>query len=50
LEWKEVKPGLDMKDFTIKTMPSRIEKKPNLFNPVLGKGIDIEEALEALSG
>ncbi|WP_029033534.1 DNA ligase D [Salinimicrobium terrae] len=50
LEWKEVKKGLNMKDFTIKTMPSRIEKKPHLFKPVLGKGIDIEKALETLSG
>lgn len=50
LEWKEIKQGLDMRDFTIKTMPARIEKKPDLFKPVLGKGIDIEKALEALSG
>ncbi len=50
LEWDEVKPGLDMRDFTIKTMPDRIEKKPDLFKPVLGKGIDIEKALDALAG
>ena len=49
LEWNEVKPGLDMRDFTIKTMPDRIEKKPDLFKPVLGKGIDIEKALDALA-
>lgn len=49
LEWKEVKPGLDMRDFTIQTMPKRIEKKPSLFLPVLGDAIDIEAALEALS-
>ncbi|MGB7786433.1 MAG: DNA ligase D [Salinimicrobium sp.] len=49
LEWSEVKPGLDMRDFTIKTMPDRIRKKPDLFLPVLGKGIDIEKALDALS-
>ncbi|WP_029035892.1 DNA ligase D [Salinimicrobium xinjiangense] len=49
LEWNEIKKGLDMKAFTIKTMPERIENKPDLFKPVLGKGIDIEKALEALS-
>ena len=49
LEWEELKPGLDMRDFNIKTMPVRIQDKPELFKPVLGKGIDIETALEALS-
>ena len=49
LEWKEVKSGLDMREFNIKTMPARIEQKPDLFKPVLGKGIVIEDALEALS-
>ncbi len=49
LEWQEVKQGLDMRDFTIKNMPERIREKPDLFTPVLGKGIDIEQALEALS-
>lgn len=49
LEWQEVKPGLDMRDFTIQTMPERIKNKPGLFKPVLDKGIDIEQALEALS-
>lgn len=50
LEWTEVKPGLDMKEFNIKTMPSRIREKPDLFKPILGEGIDIEKALEALAG
>ena len=49
LEWDEVKKGLDMKKFNIKTMPARIEEKPDLFLPVLGKGIDIEMAIENLS-
>lgn len=50
LEWSEVKTGLDMREFNIKTMPARIEQKPELFKGVLGKGVDIEKALEALSG
>ncbi|GAB2771331.1 DNA ligase D [Salinimicrobium soli] len=50
LEWNEVKPGLDMKEYNIKTMPSRIKKRPELFLPVLQKGIDIQEAIEKLLG
>lgn len=50
LEWDEVKTGLDMREFNIQTMPERILNKPDLFKPVLGKGIDIGKALEALSG
>ncbi|NJW51367.1 DNA ligase D [Salinimicrobium oceani] len=50
LDWKEVKPGLDMRDFNIKTMPARIQEKPDFFKPVLGKGVDIEKAINALSG
>lgn len=49
LEWDEVNSKLDMRDFTIQTMPERIKSKPDLFLPVLQKGIDIEKALEALS-
>lgn len=49
LEWEEVNPRLDMKDFTIKSMPERIKRKPNLFLPVLEKGIDVEKTIEALS-
>ncbi|HET8885776.1 MAG TPA: DNA ligase D, partial [Salinimicrobium sp.] len=48
LDWKEVKSGLDMHDFTIKTMPERIKEKKDLFKGVLGKGIDMQKALEKL--
>ncbi|MDN3724462.1 DNA ligase D [Aequorivita sp. SDUM287046] len=50
LLWKEVKPGLEMKDFTIKTMPKRIAKKGDLFTAVLGEGIDMETAMDNLMG
>ena len=50
LDWKEVKPGLDMRDFTIKTMPERIPTRTHLFSGVLENGIDIAQALENLSG
>ncbi len=49
LEWKEVKHGLDMHSFNIKTIAKRIEKKGDLFAPVLKKGIDMMKVLEQLS-
>lgn len=45
LQWKEVKRGLDPRDFTIKTVPARL-KKGDLFKGVLGKGINLESALK----
>ncbi|MDT0651127.1 DNA ligase D [Autumnicola edwardsiae] len=49
LLWKEVKPGLQLSDFNIKTMPERIERKGDLFAGVLKSGIDMGEALERLN-
>jgi bifunctional non-homologous end joining protein LigD len=49
LLWKEVKPGLQLSDFNIKTMPERIERQGDLFAGVLKSGIDMEEALERLN-
>ena len=37
LEWDEVKPGLDLQDFNIRTVPKRVEKSGDLFKGVLGK-------------
>lgn len=48
LYWDEIKPGLDMRDFTIKSVIKRIKEKPDPFSGVLGKGIDISQALENL--
>ena len=48
LEWDELTNDLSIKDFTIKNSMSRIEKKGDLFLPVLKKGISIEKALEKL--
>ena len=45
LDWSEVKKGLDPLDFNIKNTLKRIEKKGDLFLPVLGKGINIEKIL-----
>ena len=48
LRWEEVKKGLSMQDFTIKSMPARIKEIGDLFKPVLGKGIDMEKAIKKL--
>ncbi|REC47111.1 DNA ligase D [Chryseobacterium pennipullorum] len=48
LEWSELKPGLKPTDFTIDNALERIKDKGDLFKPVLGKGIDMMKALEAL--
>jgi bifunctional non-homologous end joining protein LigD len=49
LDWKEVNEKLKPQQFTIKNTLSRIEKKGDLFKPVLGPGFDIEKVLKKLS-
>lgn len=48
LDWDELKPGLKPTDFNIDNALERIKEKGDLFKPVLGKGIDMMKALEAL--
>ena len=48
LHWEEVKKGLTMQEFTIKTMPDRVRAEGDLFKGVLAKGIDMEKALKKL--
>jgi bifunctional non-homologous end joining protein LigD len=48
LHWEEVKKGLSMQEFTIKTMQERVRAEGDLFKAVLGKGIDMEKALKKL--
>jgi bifunctional non-homologous end joining protein LigD len=48
LEWKEVNSKLKKEEFNIFTMKDRLKVKPKLFTEVLGKGIDIADALERL--
>jgi bifunctional non-homologous end joining protein LigD len=50
LEWEEVNPSLSPSNFTIKNILDRIEKKGDLWKPVLGKGIDIPKIIESLEG
>jgi bifunctional non-homologous end joining protein LigD len=49
LLWSEVKPGLKMKDYNIHTMMDRLQSEGDLFKAVLGKGININTALNKLS-
>ncbi len=49
LEWKEVKPGLKPTDWNIENAKARLEKKGDLFKPVMGKGIDMLKAIEKIS-
>ncbi len=46
LVWDEVKPGLKMKDFTIKNAIDRVRSEGDPFKDVLEKGIDLEKTLE----
>lgn len=48
LKWKEVKYGLSLQDFTIKSMPRRVKRVGDLFEGVLGKGLDLRKAMRAL--
>ena len=48
LEWEEVKSGLSPTDFTIANALERIKDKGDLFKPVLGKGIDMLQAIKKL--
>ena len=49
LEWNEVTNKLDPTKFTIKTIFQRLEKKEDIFKPVLGKGIGLDKVLASLS-
>ncbi|BCG45363.1 ATP-dependent DNA ligase clustered with Ku protein,LigD [Citrifermentans bremense] len=48
LKWEEVKPGLDPRQFTIRSIGERLERVGDLFQGVLGPGIDIERCLDRL--
>lgn len=48
LDWKEVNHKLDPGNYTIKNILKRIEKKGDLFKPVLGKGASLEKAVRML--
>lgn len=49
LEWKEVNKNLDPTKFTIKTTLKRIEKKGDLWKPVIGKGANLNTIMKKMS-
>lgn len=48
VKWTEVKPGLTPQTFNIHNALKRIEKYPEAFTPILGKGIDLIKVLNKL--
>ncbi len=48
LKWSEVKRGLDPSQFTMRNVPRRLDKVGDLWQPVLGPGIDLVRCLEKL--
>lgn len=50
LEWKEVRKGLRPEAFTIKTTASRVARKGDLFEAVLGRHANLQRAVERLHG
>ena len=51
LDWSEVKPGLDVRAFNLRTVPARLrERKADPLLPVLEEAPDLHGALSRLSG
>jgi bifunctional non-homologous end joining protein LigD len=50
LHWEEVKPGLSMKHFTVFNAVDRVKAEGDIFQPVLGKGIDLEATVQKAKG
>lgn len=48
LDWSEVKKGLKLSHYNLKTVPSRIQKLGDIYKPVLGKGVDIIKILKTI--
>ena len=50
LHWDEVKPGLYPHQFTLQNTPARLARVGDLWQPVIGPGIDLLAILESLQG
>jgi bifunctional non-homologous end joining protein LigD len=48
LRWTEVRDGLTPQDFNIHNALKRIRKAGDIFNGVLGKGVDLKKCLKLL--
>jgi bifunctional non-homologous end joining protein LigD len=49
LHWDEVKKGLEIKDFTINNMLSRIKSEGDLMHGILGPGIELNKILRKIN-
>lgn len=49
LEWAEVKKPFEPKDFNIFTVLKRLEKRGDIFRPVIQKGINLKSSLKKLA-
>jgi bifunctional non-homologous end joining protein LigD len=49
LHWSEVKKGLKISAFTVKNISERLKTEGDLFEGVLGKGIDLNKTLKGLA-
>ena len=49
LHWNEIKKGLSMQQFTMRTIYDRIQQEGDLFAGILEKSIDLNKVLKALS-
>lgn len=49
LHWEEVKRGLKIARFTMHNMPGRVRREGDLFEGVLGEGINLNDVLRRLS-
>jgi len=48
LDWSEVNDRLDPKDFNLRTLPKRFEKRDDPLRGVLGRGVDMGAAIAAI--
>ena len=48
LHWDEVKKGLEIADFNIKNILSRLKTEGDIFKPILQKGIDLNKTLRRI--
>lgn len=49
LDWSEVKPGLKISQFTMKTIKDRVKREGDLFTGVLSERIDLNAVLQQLA-
>ncbi len=48
LDWQEVKPGLQPRNFNLKTIFPRLQQTGDLWSGTLGKGVDLAQVLQLL--